>query len=231
VLQIVYTAESVAAYFVVAYWKGFANNGITPAQRQVLRENPDSPEWALRVNGSKTHVIGLLLYMTLLWLLKGYWVIYYLRLTEGVASAKRYARWGTVIIPVTYVSCFLVAFLKCIPFEKQWQIDPEPQSASSNHSHSSSLTICVDSCLPAISYLQTIYVMAMNTATDFFLMSIPLPVSISIPMPLVATSTDSSDLDDLEGQDALAQEGRYHVYVQWRAFRDGIRNLESCVSL
>lgn len=49
---------------------------------------------------------------------------------EGVASAKRYARWGMAIIPVTYVSCFLVAFLKCIPFEKQWQIDPEPQSMS-----------------------------------------------------------------------------------------------------
>ncbi|PTD08223.1 Lipase 1 [Fusarium culmorum] len=164
---IVYTAESVAAYFVVAYWKGLANNGITPAQRQALRDDPDSPEWALRVNGSKTHVIGLLLYMTLLWLLKGYWVIYYLRLTEGVASAKRYARWGTIIIPVTYVSCFLVAFLKCIPFEKQWQIDPEPPN----------------SCLPAITYIQTIYVMAMNTATDFFLMSIPLPMIWKARMP------------------------------------------------
>ncbi|KAH6993151.1 Alpha/Beta hydrolase protein [Fusarium venenatum] len=166
-LIIVYTAESVAAYFVVAYWKGLANNGITSAQRQALRDNPDSPEWALRVNGSKTHVIGLLLYMTLLWLLKGYWVVYYLRLTEGVASAKRYARWGTVIIPVTYVSCFLIAFLKCIPFEKQWQIDPEPQN----------------SCLPAITYIQTIYVMAMNTATDFFLMSIPLPMIWKARMP------------------------------------------------
>ncbi|OBS24494.1 hypothetical protein FPOA_05035 [Fusarium poae] len=164
---IVYTAESVAAYFVVAYWKGLANNGITPAQRQALRDNPDSPEWALRVNGSKTHVIGLLLYMTLLWLLKGYWVVYYLRLTEGVASSKRYARWGAVIIPVTYISCFLIAFLKCIPFEKQWQIDPEPQN----------------SCLPAITYIQTIYVMAMNTATDFFLMSIPLPMIWKARMP------------------------------------------------
>lgn len=41
-----------------------------------------------------------------------------------------------------------------------------------------SLTFVADSCLPAITYIQTIYVMAMNTATDFFLMSIPLPVSI-----------------------------------------------------
>ncbi|RFN49049.1 integral membrane protein pth11-like protein [Fusarium flagelliforme] len=164
---LVYTAESVAAYFVVAYWKGLANNGITPAQRQALRDNPDGPEWELRINGSKTHVIGLLLYMTLLWLLKGYWVVYYLRLTEGVTSAKRYARWGAVIIPVTYISCFLVAFLKCIPFEKQWQIDPEPNN----------------SCMPAITYIQTIYVMAMNTITDFYLMSIPLPMIWKARMP------------------------------------------------
>jgi hypothetical protein len=99
--------------------------------------------------------------------------------SEGVASSKRYARWGAVIIPVTYISCFLIAFLKCIPFEKQWQIDPEPQSMSFNSLHQFDLTRCPDSCLPAITYIQTIYVMAMNTATDFFLMSIPLPVSIS----------------------------------------------------
>ncbi|KAF4969170.1 hypothetical protein FSARC_3546 [Fusarium sarcochroum] len=164
---IVYTAESVAAYFVVAKWNGLANNGITPAQRKALLDDPDGPEWQLRINGSKTHVIGLLLYMTLLWLLKGYWVVYYMRLTEGVSSAKRTARWGAFIIPITYVSCFLVAFLKCIPFEKQWQIDPEPQN----------------SCMPAITYIQTIYVMAMNTITDFYLMSIPLPMIWKARMP------------------------------------------------
>ncbi|KAF5025726.1 hypothetical protein F66182_2193 [Fusarium sp. NRRL 66182] len=163
----IYTAESVAAYYVVAYWKGLANNGITPEQRAALRQNPDSPEWELRINGSKTHVIGLLLYMTLLWLLKGYWVVYYNRLTEGVSSAKRVAYWGGYIIPITYVSCFLVAFLKCIPFEKQWQVDPEPPN----------------SCMPAITYIQTIYVMAMNTITDFYLMSIPIPMIWKARMP------------------------------------------------
>lgn len=78
-LQLVYTAESVAAYFVVAYWKGVANNGMTDEERAAL--SPTSEEYMLRVNGSKTHVIGLLLYTTLLWLLKGCWVIYYFRLT------------------------------------------------------------------------------------------------------------------------------------------------------
>jgi hypothetical protein len=46
-----------------------------------LQLDPSSEEWLLRVNGSKTHVVGLLLYTTLLWLLKGCWVVYYLRLT------------------------------------------------------------------------------------------------------------------------------------------------------
>ncbi|KPM44195.1 hypothetical protein AK830_g2318 [Neonectria ditissima] len=164
---LVYTAESVAAYFVVAYWKGLANNGITPAQREALLDDPSNPEWELRTNGSKTHVIGLLLYMTLLWLLKGYWIVYYNRLTEGVTSAKRVAYWGGFIIPITYVSCLLVAFLKCIPFEKQWQVEPEPPN----------------SCMPAITYIQTIYVMAMNTLTDFYLMAIPLPMVWKARMP------------------------------------------------
>lgn len=64
---------------VVAYWQGFANNGMTDKERAAL--DPSSAEWTLRVNGSKTHVTGLLLYATLLWLLKGCWVIYYARLT------------------------------------------------------------------------------------------------------------------------------------------------------
>ncbi|KAI1412539.1 hypothetical protein F5Y13DRAFT_190135 [Hypoxylon sp. FL1857] len=76
---IVYTAESLMAYLVVAYWKGLANNAMTDAQRAAL--SPQSQEWYLRVNGSKTHVVGLLLYTTLLWLLKACWLVYYARLT------------------------------------------------------------------------------------------------------------------------------------------------------
>jgi hypothetical protein len=162
---LVYTAESVAAHFVVAYWKGFANNGMTDEQRETL--DPDDPEYALRVNGSKTHVIGLLLYATLLWLLKGCWIFYYNRLAQGVDRARWLIVWGRWIIPVTYVACLLVAFLKCIPFEKQWQIYPDPGN----------------SCTPAVSYLQTIFVMVMNTITDIYLMAIPLPMIWKAQMP------------------------------------------------
>jgi hypothetical protein len=33
-----------------------------------------------------------------------------------------------IIMPVTYVACLMVAFLKCIPFDRQWQIYPDPGS-------------------------------------------------------------------------------------------------------
>ncbi|KAI2465734.1 hypothetical protein F4781DRAFT_12963 [Annulohypoxylon bovei var. microspora] len=155
---VVYTAESLMAYLVVAYWRGLANNALSDEQRAAL--DPQSLEWHLRVNGSKTHVVGLLLYTTLLWLLKACWLVYYSRLTDGVNNMRQMIHWGIAIVALTYISCLLVAFLKCIPFNHQWQINPSP----GNH------------CMPAISTLQTVYVMVMNTITDFYLMAIPIPI-------------------------------------------------------
>jgi hypothetical protein len=37
-----------------------------------------------------------------------------------------------IMVSVTYISCLLVAFLKCIPFNNQWQIYPDPGSKSSS---------------------------------------------------------------------------------------------------
>ncbi|KAL7628549.1 hypothetical protein AAE478_000064 [Parahypoxylon ruwenzoriense] len=155
---VVYTAESLMAYIFLVYWKNLANNSMTDEQRANL--DPNSEEWYLRVNGSKSHIVGLLLYTTLLWLLKTCWLIYYARLTNGLNKMKRVIRWGAGIVGVTYISCLLVAFLKCIPFNRQWQINPSPGN----------------NCMPAISSVQTIYVMITNTLTDFYLMAIPLPV-------------------------------------------------------
>ncbi|KAK3324783.1 hypothetical protein B0T19DRAFT_465018 [Cercophora scortea] len=155
---IVYTAESVMAYLVVAYWKGLANNAMTDAQRAAL--DPASEEYTLRVNGSKTHVCGLLLYTTLLWLLKACWAVYYSRLTAGVHKMRRVVQGAYIVVPVTYVACLLVAFCKCIPFDRQWQINPDPGN----------------NCMPAVSELQTVFVMVMNTLTDFYLMAISLPM-------------------------------------------------------
>ncbi|KAI2613862.1 uncharacterized protein GGS25DRAFT_516723 [Hypoxylon fragiforme] len=161
-----YTAESVMAYLVVAHWKGLANNAMTDEQRAAL--DPQSLEWGLRVNGSKTHVCGLLLYTTLLWLLKACWLLYYSRLAYGVYNTRRVIHGGIVITAGSYVACLLVALFKCVPFDHQWQINPSP----GNH------------CMPAISTIQTVFVMVMNTLSDFYLMAIPLPLIWRSNLPL-----------------------------------------------
>ena len=80
---------------------------------------------------------------------------------------------GTIIVlPATYIGCLLVAFLKCVPFDHHWQIYPQPGV----------------NCMPAISPLQTIFVMVMNTVTDFYLMAIPIPVRLR-KLPLFSSET------------------------------------------
>ncbi|KAI0189224.1 hypothetical protein F4808DRAFT_467553 [Astrocystis sublimbata] len=160
-----YTAESVAAYLVVAYWQGLANNDMTDEQRALL--NPGSREYFLRQSGSKTHVAGLLLYTTLLWLLKSCWLVYYSRLINGLSQHGWKIKWGIPIIAVTYLSCLLAAFFKCVPFQKQWQINPYPGN----------------NCTPAVSILQTVFVLVMNALTDLYLMWIPLPVVWEVRLP------------------------------------------------
>ena len=41
----------------------------------------------------------------------------------------------------------------------------------------------LDHCMPAVSVLQTVYVMVMNTVTDFYLMAIPLPIVWQANLP------------------------------------------------
>lgn len=75
----VYGLETGAAYMVGAWFKGLANNAMTPEQRASL--SPDSEEYRLRVGGSKVQVTGWSLYTLLLWLLKTCMAIFYARLT------------------------------------------------------------------------------------------------------------------------------------------------------
>jgi hypothetical protein len=70
--------ETCAAYTVVALFHGLANNGMTDEQRRTL--TPDDPEWIMRIDGSKTQLVGWNLYVLLLWSLKTCMAIFYSRL-------------------------------------------------------------------------------------------------------------------------------------------------------
>ncbi|ERF68289.1 hypothetical protein EPUS_02745 [Endocarpon pusillum Z07020] len=155
---VVYSLETAAAYIVGAWWRGLANNGMTPEERASL--DPSSQEYALRVGGSKTQVIGWSLYTFLLWNLKLCMCVFYSRLTDGLAHMKIRIRIGYGLIGATYIATLLSILLGCRPLHKNWQINPDPGN----------------SCQPAISKIDCLVTVVLNVVTDMYLISIPLPL-------------------------------------------------------
>ncbi|KAF4980403.1 hypothetical protein FZEAL_3582 [Fusarium zealandicum] len=167
VAAITYSIETALAYSVGAYWHGLANSGMTDEQRKAL--DPESAEYMLRVNGSKTQIAGWSTYTFLLWVLKAAMCSFYLRLTDGLDNYRPRIFVGFGLIFVTWVAVLLSILLGCQSFEKNWQIYPNP----GNH------------CQPAISNIDVFVTVVLNATTDLYLLSIPVPMlwSARLPMP------------------------------------------------
>ncbi|KAF2139766.1 uncharacterized protein K452DRAFT_232126 [Aplosporella prunicola CBS 121167] len=164
VAAVVYGLETAAAYIVGAWWFGLANNGMTDAERKAL--DPNSHEYYLRVGGSKTQLVGWSLYTLLLWLLKLCMCIFYSRLTAGLYLTR--IRAGYIAIGLTYFATELSILLGCRPFQRNWQIYPDPGNY----------------CQPAISKIDLYVTVVLNVVTDMYLMSIPLPMLWKANLPL-----------------------------------------------
>jgi hypothetical protein len=78
-VQLLYSTQSTLGYEVGNLARGLANNGMTDAQRAAL--SPDSPEYEMRVIGSKIQVAGWSCYAALMLVLKFAMLFFYLRLT------------------------------------------------------------------------------------------------------------------------------------------------------
>ncbi|KAK4071750.1 uncharacterized protein Triagg1_5988 [Trichoderma aggressivum f. europaeum] len=154
-----YIAETCLAYSVGNAANGLANNNMTDEQRAAL--SPDDPEYHLRVLGSKIQIAGWSTYSTLLWTLKASLLIFYIRLTDGLARHYRIRIYiGFAFLAASYIVVAMNLYLSCRPFHKLWQIFPDP----GNH------------CQPAVSN-QIIWVYwAFNVTTDLYIISIPLPM-------------------------------------------------------
>ncbi|KAL4963948.1 uncharacterized protein BDV14DRAFT_201430 [Aspergillus stella-maris] len=163
---IVYGLETGAAYCVGAWWMGLANNSMTNEQRKAL--DPDSHEYALRVGGSKTQVLGWSLYTTLLWLLKACMAVFYSRLTAGLVNMKIRVRVAYILIAVTYIAVICSILFGCHPMSKNWQIYPDPGNY----------------CQPAVSKIDVYVTVTLNVATDIYLISIPTPILFKARLPI-----------------------------------------------
>ncbi|KAK2779289.1 hypothetical protein CKAH01_11370 [Colletotrichum kahawae] len=162
-----YSAETALAYSVGAYWQGLANNGMTDEQRRNL--DPNSEEYRIRVNGSKTQIAGWITYSCLvLWQAKAAMCTFFLRLTEGLHNFQKRIYGGFALIVVTWLTVFFSIIFSCFPTHKNWQIYPDPGNT----------------CQPAISKVNILVTVVLNVLTDLYLMSIPIPMLWFSKLPL-----------------------------------------------
>lgn len=94
-------------------------------------------------------------------ILKACMCTFYLRLTQGLEgfSTKIYLGFG--LIASTWLAVLFGILFGCgLPFEKNWQIYPDPGNF----------------CQPAVSRIDIFMTVVLNVLTDFYLMSIPLPL-------------------------------------------------------
>ncbi|KAF6829305.1 hypothetical protein CMUS01_08225 [Colletotrichum musicola] len=162
-----YSAETALAYSVGAYWQGLANNGMTDEERKNL--DPNSPEFALRVGGSKTQIAGWITYSCLvLWPAKAAMCTFYVRLTEGLQNYRKRILAGFILIGATWVAVFLAIIFSCFPMRKNWQIYPDPGNL----------------CQPAISKVNILVTVILNVITDLYLLSIPIPMLWASKLPM-----------------------------------------------
>ncbi|KAL4805793.1 hypothetical protein BDV18DRAFT_139857 [Aspergillus unguis] len=163
---VVYGLETGAAYCVGAWWMGLANNSMTTEQRKTL--DPASQEYALRVGGSKTQVLGWSLYTTLLWLLKACMAVFYSRLTAGLINMRIRVKIAYGLIGATYIAVICSILFGCHPMSKNWQIYPDPGNY----------------CQPAVSRIDVFVTVTLNVATDLYLISIPTPILFKARLPI-----------------------------------------------
>lgn len=164
---VVYAVETTLAYSVGAFWRGLANNSMSDEYRASL--DPDGEEYRIRVNGSKTQVAGWSTYTFLLWILKSCMCVFLLRLTEGLPKFQNRVYLGFIFIATTWLVVLLCILFGCgLPFEKNWQINPDPGNL----------------CQPAISNIDIFVTVVFNALTDLYLLAIPAVMLYQVSLPL-----------------------------------------------
>ncbi|EFY84194.1 hypothetical protein MAC_09757 [Metarhizium acridum CQMa 102] len=138
---------------------GHTNAGLTDDERAAIL--PDSLEFQQRVIGSKLQIGGWLSYLACLWTLKASLLVLYLRLTRDLGRhyvVRVYIGFGLLV--ASWVAVLANLFLACRPFNKYWQIEPDPGNI----------------CQPTVSRHIVWVNLSLNVLTDFYLISIPVPL-------------------------------------------------------
>ncbi|KAH8686394.1 hypothetical protein BGZ61DRAFT_533936 [Ilyonectria robusta] len=161
-----YSIETIQGYNVGALAHGLANNTMSDVERTLLDPNSDEYRW--RVEGSKTQVRSWSAYACVLWCLKAAMCTVYMRLTDGLDGYRTRIYVGYFLIFITWVTVICCILFACRPFEKNWQINPNPGNV----------------CQPAVSKVNLFTMVTLNGGTDLYLLIIPMPMLWAARMPL-----------------------------------------------
>ncbi|KAK7229960.1 hypothetical protein V2G26_002130 [Clonostachys chloroleuca] len=158
-------AETVVQYITGTEFHGLANSAMTDNYR--LGIEPGSQEWIWRVNGTKTILVGWIMYTTQIWMIKASMCTFYLRLTAGLEGYKIRILVGLGIIVASYIAAIFIILFTCMPFEKHWQIYPDPGNL----------------CMPAVNRVVIYTCLALNIFSDLYLFLIPVPMFWAAKLP------------------------------------------------
>ncbi|KAG6036504.1 hypothetical protein E4U41_005697 [Claviceps citrina] len=135
--------------------------GMTEEKAQALTDQ----ERTSIINGAKADIAGWCLYITLIWCLKGCLLFFYRRLTLATKQ-KRLVYVAGVACVFSYIATIGVVLLRCLPFQRNWQIWPYPG----------------DECGSPNQIFLTLVIT--NVSTDLLILYIPLPLLWVVQMPL-----------------------------------------------
>ncbi|KAG5982187.1 hypothetical protein E4U55_002205 [Claviceps digitariae] len=117
------------------------------------------------VRGSKAVIAGWCLYISLIWCLKACVLFFYRRLTL-VTKQKRLVYIAAVACVFSYLAAIGVVLLRCLPFERNWQIWPQTG----------------DECSSQTQIFLSLVIT--NVSTDLLILYIPLPLLWVVKLPL-----------------------------------------------
>ncbi|CEJ82394.1 hypothetical protein VHEMI02460 [[Torrubiella] hemipterigena] len=117
------------------------------------------------VKGSKADIAGWCLYISLIWCLKACMLFFYQRLTLDTRQRRLIIVAGVACI-CSYLATIFVVLLRCLPFEKNWQVYPYPG----------------DECATPGQIFLTLVIT--NVSTDLLILYIPLPLLWVLQAPL-----------------------------------------------
>ncbi|KAG6005661.1 hypothetical protein E4U21_007777 [Claviceps maximensis] len=135
--------------------------GMTEAKASVLTKS----ERTSIINGAKADIAGWCLYITLIWCLKACMLFFYRRLTL-VTKQRRLVYVAAVATVCSYLATIGVVLLRCLPFERNWQIWPYPG----------------DECGSPNQIFLTLVIT--NVSTDLLILYIPIPLLWVVQLPL-----------------------------------------------